>query len=133
MTIRLRDCLLALTLLTCSFAFAHEGSHEAADEQTGSGRVLGKLDFPTSTQSAEAQVAFEQGMLLLHLFEYPFAEAEFQRAQAIDPGFAMAYWGEAMVHNYPIWDEQEPDKARAVLNKFAATPDARAGRAPPPT
>jgi hypothetical protein len=33
-----------------------------------------------------------------------------------------------MVHNYPIWDEQAPDKARAVLNKFAATPDARAAR-----
>jgi tetratricopeptide (TPR) repeat protein len=128
MTIRLRDSLLALTLLTCSFALAHDGSHKAADEQTRSDRVLGKLDFPTSTQSAEAQAAFEQGMLLLHLFEYSFAEAEFQRAQAIDPDFAMAYWGEAMVHNYPVWDEQAPDKARAVLDKFAATPDARAAR-----
>jgi tetratricopeptide (TPR) repeat protein len=128
MAAQLRDGLLVLTLLTCSFALAHDGSHEPADEQMGSGRVLGKLDFPTSTRSAEAQVAFEQGMLLLHLFEYPFAEAEFQRAQALDPDFAMAYWGEAMVHNYPIWDEQEPDKARAALNKFAATPDARAAR-----
>lgn len=128
MTVRLRDILPALTLLTCSFAFAHDGSHEAPEEQNGSGRVLGKLDFPTSTRSAEAQAAFEQGMLLLHLFEYPFAEAEFQRAQVLDPDFAMAYWGEAMVHNYPIWDEQAPDKGRAVLNKYAPTPDARAAR-----
>ena len=127
MTARLRNSLLALTLLTCSFALAHDGAHET-EEQTGFGRVLGKLDFPTSTQSAEAQAAFEQGMLLLHLFEYPFAEAEFQRAQLLDPDFAMAYWGEAMVHNYPIWDEQAPDKAQAVLNKFAPTPAARAAR-----
>ncbi len=129
MTARLRNSLLALTLLTCSFALAHDGSHEAEEEQMGFGRVLGKLDFPTSTQSADAQAAFEQGMLLLHLFEYPFAEAEFQRAQVLDPGFTMAYWGEAMVHNYPIWDQQAPDKARAVLNKFAPTPAERAVRA----
>lgn len=128
MTARLRRPFLALTLLICSFTLAHEGSHEPEDEQTGYGRVLGKLDFPTSTQSAKAQAAFEQGMLLLHLFEYPFAEAEFQRAQEIDPEFAMAYWGEAMVHNYPIWDEQAPDAARAVLNKFAPTPKARAAK-----
>lgn len=71
---------------------AHDGSHEAGDEQTGFGRVLGKPDFPTSTQSARTQGTFEQGMLLLHLLEYSFAEAEFQRAQALDPDFAMAYW-----------------------------------------
>jgi len=128
MTARLRDILFALTLFACSFALAHEGSHETEVQQTGSGRVLGQLNFPTSTQSAEAQAAFEQGMLLLHLFEYPFAEAEFQRAQVLDPDFAMAYWGEAMAHNYAIWDEQEPDKARAVLNKYAPTPEARAAK-----
>jgi hypothetical protein len=128
MTARLCNSLLALTLLTCSFALAHDDAREAEEEQTGYGRVLGKLDFPTSTQSAEAQAAFEQGVLLLHLFEYPYAEAEFQRAQLLDPDFAMAYWGEAIVHNYSIWDEQAPDKALAVLNRFAPTPDARAAR-----
>lgn len=50
MTARLRGPFLALTLFTCAFALAHEGSHEPEDEQTGYGRVLGKLDFPTSTQ-----------------------------------------------------------------------------------
>ena len=128
MTTRLRAPFLALTLLSCSFALAHDGSHESEDEQTGHGRILGKLDFPTSTVSADAQAAFEQGMLLLHLFEYPFAEADFQRAQEIDPEFAMAYWGEAMVHNYPVWDEQVPDKARAVLKKFAPTAEARTAK-----
>lgn len=126
MTSRLRNSLCALALFSFSFAFAHD----VTEEPTAPGRVLGKLDFPTSTQSAEAQAAFEQGMLLLHLFEYSFAEAEFQRAQAIDPDFAMAYWGEAMVHNYPIWDEQQPGYARAVLNKFAPTPEARAAKIP---
>lgn len=133
MTIRSRDrrlvpMLLPLALLTCSLAYADSGSHASASENANPGRILGKLDFPTSTRSPEAQAAFEQGMLLLHLFEYPFAEAAFQHAQTIDPGFAMAYWGEAMVHNHAVWDEQAPDKARAVLNKFAPTPEARANR-----
>jgi len=116
---------VALLLLTCTAAFAHEGLH---DDEQPAGRVLGKLDFPTTTHSAEAQAAFEQGMLLLHLFEYPFAIIEFQRAQALDPGFAMAYWGEAMAHNYPIWDKQAPDEARAALSRFAPTAEARAAR-----
>jgi hypothetical protein len=115
---------VALLLLTCTAAFAHEGLHE----EQPTGRVLGKLDFPTSTKSADAQAAFEQGMLLLHLFEYPFAIIEFQRAQALDPDFAMAYWGEAMAHNYPIWDQQAPDEARAALDKFAPTAEARAAK-----
>jgi len=128
MTARLRSPVIALILLCCSSALAHDGSHGADDGQTITGRVLGKLDFSTSTRSAEAQAAFEQGMLLLHLFEYPYAEAEFQRAQEIDPAFGMAYWGEAMTHNHPIWDQQAPDKARAALNKFARTSEARAAK-----
>jgi hypothetical protein len=127
MTARYRCSLVALLLLTCTAALAHEGLHDA-EEQHHTGRVLGKLDFPTATKSADAQAAFEQGMLLLHLFEYPFAIAEFQRAQALDPDFAMAYWGEAMAHNYPVWDKQAPDEARAALNKFAPTADARAAK-----
>lgn len=133
MTVRSRDrclapALLPLALLASALAHAGDGLHGPADETANFVRVLGKLDFPTATRSTEAQAVFEQGMLLLHLFEYPFAEAAFQRAQAIDPNFAMAYWGEAMVHNYPVWDEQAPDKARAVLNRFAPTPEARAQR-----
>ena len=85
-------------------------------------RVLGELTFPTTAKSAEAQEAFVQGLLLLHLFEYPFAREQFQRAQELEPGFAMAVWGEAMTHNHPIWDEQDRDAARAVLAKLGATP-----------
>lgn len=39
---------------------------------------------------AQSHLALIRGMLLLHLFEYPFAEAQFQRARQLDPGFAMA-------------------------------------------
>lgn len=92
---------------------------------------LGQIDFPTSGP-AQAQKYFIKGALLLHSFEYDDAADEFREAQKIDPGFAMAYWGEAMTHNHPIWMQVNLEKARAVLNRLAPTPEARAAKAPTP-
>jgi tetratricopeptide (TPR) repeat protein len=92
--------------------------------------VLGQISLPTTTDSPEAQAAFIQGMLLLHLFEYPFAREQFQLAQQFDPDLAIAYWGEAMTHNHPIWDRQDLPAARAVLMKLGATPEERLARTP---
>jgi tetratricopeptide (TPR) repeat protein len=105
---------------------AHEGDdHVEEAEQQTSGRVLGRISFPTTSKSPEAQQAFIDGMLLLHLFEYPFARDEFLEAQRLDPGFSMAYWGEAMTWNHPIWDEQNLEAGRAALMKLADTPEKR--------
>ena len=109
---------------------AHAEAGEAARAEPGAVRVLGSISFPTTTTSPEAQESFIQGMLLLHLFEYPYAREAFQRAQALDPDFAMAYWGEAMTHNHPIWDQQDLQAGRAALRKLGATPEERLARVP---
>ena len=93
---------------------------------------LGALDFPTSTKSAAAQTAFVRGMLLLHVYEYPRAEKSFQEAEKLDPGFAMAYWGEAMTATHPLWNQDNPAAGRAALAKLAPTPEARAAKAATP-
>lgn len=85
---------------------------------------LGNIDFPTSGKT-EAQKDFIMGMLLLHSFEYDDAVEHFRAAQRKDPGFVMAYWGEAMTHNHPIWFQQEKSKALRALNKIAPAPAAR--------
>ncbi len=90
---------------------------------------LGTIDFPTSG-TAEAQENFIRGVLFLHSFEYESAARAFRRAQNADPDFAMAYWGEAMTHNHPIWMEQDRDAARAVLARLAPTADERRAKAP---
>ena len=90
---------------------------------------LGRIDFPTSG-SAAAQPAFVRGVLFLHSFEYESAAEQFREAQRIDPGFAMAYWGEAMTHTHPVWMQQDLPAARAALARLAPTPDARRARAP---
>ena len=76
---------------------------------------LGSVSFPTSTKNAVAQAEFERGVAALHSFWYDEAAAYFQRAQKLDPQFAMAYWGEAMTHTHPIWFQQDIDAARAEL------------------
>jgi tetratricopeptide (TPR) repeat protein len=89
---------------------------------------LGRISFPNSGAKA-AQPAFVRGVLLLHSFEYEDAAAEFRQAQRLDPSFALAFWGEAMTHNHPVWNEQDLDTARAILARLAPTPEARAAKA----
>jgi tetratricopeptide (TPR) repeat protein len=89
---------------------------------------LGRIDFPTSG-SESAQKNFLRGALLLHSFEFDDAADEFRAAQKLDPNFAMAYWGEAMTYNHPLWREVDPGQARKALEKLAPTPEARQAKA----
>jgi tetratricopeptide (TPR) repeat protein len=89
---------------------------------------LGTLTFPNSGGS-EAQREFLRGVLLLHSFEYDAAAGAFRAAQARDPGFAMAYWGEAMTLTHPLWNQQDAPAARVVLARLGPTPERRAARA----
>lgn len=90
---------------------------------------LGALEFPTSTSSTAAQTEFVRGMLLLHLFQYAEAEEAFKEAAKRDPGMTMAYWGEAMTANHPIWNRQNREQALAALKKLGDTPEARQAKA----
>jgi len=101
------------------------------DHHDMAGNRLGEIDFPNSGNAA-AQAPFLRGVKLLHNFEYQEAVESFQAAEKADPSFALAYWGEAMAHNYTLWAEQHTDEARAVLNKLGPTPAARAARAKTP-
>jgi tetratricopeptide (TPR) repeat protein len=92
---------------------------------------LGRISFPNSG-SAAAQPAFIRGVLLLHSFEYDDAIAAFREAQQADPGFALAYWGEALSYNQPLWYNESVDKARAALAKLGPARDARQAKAPMP-
>src|SRR5829696_3083288 len=92
---------------------------------------LGTISFPNSGPPA-AQRPFLRGVLLLHSFEYDDAAAAFREAQRLAPGFALAYWGEAMTRTHPVWNQQAADSARAVLGRLAPTPEARRARAGTP-
>ena len=92
---------------------------------------LGTINFPTS-ETGPAHERFIRGVLYLHSFEYEAAANEFREAQRLAPGFVMAYWGEAMTYNHPVWDQQDRDAAVAALGRLGATPSARQARTSDP-
>lgn len=110
-------CIVIFALIAC-------GEKPAIEDQQ-----LGEAYMPNSG-SAEAQPFFDRGVLLMHSFEYQDARAAFIKAQEIDEDFAMAYWGEAMTYNQPIWHRQQLDKARAALEKLGSNTADRLAKAP---
>ena len=90
---------------------------------------VGFLSFPTSS-SGPAQEHFLRGVALLHSFGWKQAIGEFKAAQAADPEFAMAYWGESLCYNHPLISEWDRDTPREVLRNLGATPAERLAKAP---
>jgi tetratricopeptide (TPR) repeat protein len=90
---------------------------------------LGSIQFPTSASPA-AQAPFLTGVKALFNFEFDTAGEAFLQAQRAEPGFALAYWGEAMSFNHPLWAEQDLAAARRALERLAPTAAGRAARAP---
>src|SRR5262249_19219004 len=80
---------------------------------------LGTIVFPNSGKP-EAQAAFLRGVALLHSFWYDEAAKSFRDAQAADPDFALAYWGEAMTYNHAIWLQVSLEDGRKALAKYGA-------------
>jgi tetratricopeptide (TPR) repeat protein len=72
---------------------------------------------------------YARGLYLLHNFEYQTAAAAFRDAQKADPSNVMAYWGEAMTYNHPLWAEQDAVAARAVLARLGPDATARKSKA----
>lgn len=89
---------------------------------------LGSITFPNSG-AAEAQPAFLEGVKALHSFMFDEARLAFEEAQRIDPDFALAYWGQAMSDNHPLWRQQDVEAATLALNRLAPTFEARLAKA----
>ena len=103
-------------LLIASTVLSHRGNAQSGQ--------YGEVAFANSGAAA-AQPAFLRGLALLHNFQYPEAADAFREAQRLDPGFAMAYWGEAMTYNHGVWREQDSLAARAGIARVRALPNGR--------
>ena len=81
---------------------------------------LGTLHVPVTTKSPKAQAYFDQGMRLTFAFNHAEASRAFRAAQALDPGCAMCYWGEALVLgpniNAPMFPEAVAPAVRAAAS-----------------
>ncbi len=93
------------------------------------GEDVGSITFPTSA-TGEAQAHFLRGVAILHSFGWKQAREQFHAAQAIDPDFAMAYWGESLAYNHPLVTNMDPTEPRKALERLGATPEERVAKAP---
>jgi tetratricopeptide (TPR) repeat protein len=75
----------------------------------------------STSGSADAQPSFLCGVAALHSFEYEEANDAFKQAQSIDPGFAMAYWGEAMTYSQTLWRHEDVEAGRQTLARWRST------------
>ena len=99
--------LIAATMMQASFAMDQE-------------KELGSITFPNSGAPI-AQMDFLTGVKALHSFQFDEARIAFEAAQKKDPSFALAYWGQAMSDNHPLWAHQDGKAASTALNRLAPT------------
>jgi tetratricopeptide (TPR) repeat protein len=82
--------------------------------------VLGELQH-NFTLNAATREKFEEGLLLLHNFEYDDALTAFEEATAQDSTEVLTHWGEAMCHYKALWKLQNVEKGRAILARLGDT------------
>lgn len=92
---------------------------------------LGKVHFPITTSSPEAQRYFDQGMGFAYGFNHAAAIASFKEAKRLDPNCAMCWWGESLAYGPNINAPLTPD-ANALALKAIAEAQARTAKVTAP-
>jgi tetratricopeptide (TPR) repeat protein len=132
--------LVAATASAQTTQHKHYEPSEAANVPGPGGEMaprlqkLGAYAFKVTTKSKQAQAFINQGVNLAYGFNHAEAERAFREAARLDPGCAMAYWGQALVLgpniNMPMTPEDEPRAheaaQKAVALKARVTPRERA-------
>lgn len=93
-----RYVLLSFVLFLCT----HRLLADDDPHHFNSRDKLGTVSFSTSCRRSVKE-AFNRGVALLHSFEYDAADQQFQEVAKLDPGCAIAYWGQAMTLYRQLW------------------------------
>ena len=97
---------------------------QAKDTTASTDVVLGKLEHGF-TLNVATQEKFDEGLLLLHNFEYDDALTAFEEATASDSTEVMTHWGEAMCQYKALWGLQNMTKGKAIVSRLGDTKEAR--------
>jgi len=109
-----RLAILALTLVVAS-TFESFAATEPDDQLIPRLQNLGTHTFPVSTRNPLAQQYINQGLNLAYAFNHAEARRAFREAARLDPGLAMAYWGQALVLGPNINAMMEPNEEPQAL------------------
>ncbi len=82
---------------------------------------LGNLSFSISVKDPVAQQFFDQGLRLIFAFNHAEAHRSFMEVARLEPGSAMAYWGQAFALgpniNDPFPDDERKKKCLETLER----------------
>jgi hypothetical protein len=94
--------MVVLGLFLCGMVTAQDHSAHSKAKPATLMQGYGDLHHPVSTDNAQAQQFFDQGLRQIYAFNHDEAARSFQRAADLDRKLAMAYWGvaEAVGPNY---------------------------------
>ena len=109
-----RTCLIIIAVLTTLSCVSEERSKTATEKPTV---VLGQLQH-NFTLNPATRKDFNEGLLLLHNFEYDDALVRFEAATAADSTEVMTHWGEAMCHYKALWRLQNTENGKAILQRL---------------
>ncbi len=112
--------ILSLSILACNPTEETNTTAKTKIEEP----VLGNLQHGF-TLNKPTQEKFEEGLLLLHNFEYDDALTAFEAATALDSTEILTHWGEAMCNYKALWKLQNIEKGRAILARFGDTEEER--------
>src|SRR5215471_13839580 len=117
---------LWFVLSTAALLFLPIQSAGGADTpaQPAATAVSEEVNFPI-TCGQDSQKAFNKAVWTLHSFWYAEPLKGFTEIANSEPGCAMAYWGIAMSHWYPLW---YPPNANALKAGSAAVDKAMAAQ-----
>lgn len=108
----MKNLVFAIVLCLASAAWAQQKPAYLMDG-------LSNLHHPVSTENAEAQQFFDQGLRLVYAFNHEEAARSFHRAAELDPKLAMAWWGVALAvgpnYNLPV----DPDREKIAVDACA--------------
>jgi len=113
----------AQTEVPASTAKAASPSLAYADTDQPLWDGLGTVSYKITTARPDAQRYFDQGLRLTYAFNHLEAQRAFRKAQKLDPGCAMCFWGEALVLGPNI---NLPMQAEAVAPAYDAARKAAA-------
>src|SRR5438552_2623867 len=94
--------MVVLGLFRCGIVSAQDHFTHTRAKPATLMQGYGDLHHPVSTENAQAQQFFDQGLRQIYAFNHDEAARSFQRAADLDTKLAIAYWGvaEAVGPNY---------------------------------
>jgi len=122
-----RVLFISVMIVLAALAGCQKADTSDAKQETVEARLFDGVDRyhrPTSSSSEEAQRWFDQGMQLLYGFNHDEAIRSFEKAAALDPEFALPWWGIAYSHginiNDPEMTEERWKAAQAAVDEAIA-------------